>query len=136
MKDYKFDATVRYTKSHEWARMDKGEVVCGVSDTAQDLLSDVVFVDLPEVGASFNKGDVFGTVESVKAAEDVYIPVSGKVVAVNADLGDSPESVNSDPFGKAWFIRVQPTNLQAEWAELMDVETYKKHVAAEAESHG
>lgn len=127
MKEYTYDQNARYAKTHEWARWDGDEVVSGISDVAQDLLSDVVFVDLPAVGATFQQGDVYGTVESVKAAEDVYMPLSGTIVAVNEALADNAEWVNQDPYGKAWFIRIKPSNAAAEMANLMDAAAYKAY---------
>lgn len=120
-----FDADARYLESHEWARKDGDLIVCGVSDYAQDSLGDIVFVELPEVGTTLNKGAAFGVVESVKAASDVYMPVSGEVVETNGDLEDSPETVNSDPFGTGWLIKVKASN-SAELEELLSVDDYKK----------
>ncbi len=104
---YKFDAQARYARSHEWVRVTGDTAIIGVSDYAQHLLSDVVYVELPEVGDSLTQGDSFATVESVKAAEDAFAPVSGEVIEVNADLEASPEWVNSDPYGKAWLVKVR-----------------------------
>ncbi len=132
---YKFDPKARYAKSHEWARLEGDIAVIGVSDYAQHLLSDVVYVELPEMGDSLTKGDSMGTVESVKAAEDAYAPLSGEVVEVNAALEGSPEWVNEDPYGKAWLVRVTPSD-PAEWDDLMDVATYEKYVAEEEEKGG
>jgi glycine cleavage system H protein len=95
----KFDPNVKYHEEHEWVRLEGDEAVIGVSDYAQEQLSDVVYVELPEVGDSFDKGDVFAVIESVKAASDVYMPMGGEIVEINEDLEDSPELVNSDPFG-------------------------------------
>lgn len=124
-----FDANARYADSHEWARREGDLIVCGISDYAQDSLSDVVYVELPEVGATFGKGDIFGVVESVKAASDLYMPISGEIVEVNEALIDAPEMVNSDPFGEGWMIKVQPSN-PGEWSGLMNVETYRAAVGA------
>jgi glycine cleavage system H protein len=109
--------------------------VIGVSDYAQHLLSDVVYVELPEVGDTLTKGESLGTVESVKAAEDAYAPVSGEVVEVNAELEDNPEWVNEHPYGKAWLVKVTPSDL-GELNDLMDVATYEKYVAEEEEKGG
>ncbi|MBL7183549.1 MAG: glycine cleavage system protein GcvH [Anaerolineae bacterium] len=100
-----------YTKTDEWVRIQGNEATCGISDHAQTELSDIVFVDLPEVGNHFAQGDPFGVVESVLAASDVYAPLSGRVVAVNEKLYDSPERVNEDPYGKGWLIRITPDDL-------------------------
>ena len=109
--------------------------VIGVSDYAQHLLSDVVYVDLPEVGDTVTKGESLGTVESVKAAEDAYAPISGEVVEVNTELEDNPEWVNEDPYGKAWLIKVTPSDL-GELDDLMDVAAYEEYVAEEEEKGG
>ena len=100
----KIDQNARYLDSHEWARKDGDVITIGISDHAQDSLSDIVFVEFPDVGDSFEKGDVFGVVESVKAASDLMIPMSGEVVEINEDLEDTPEVVNSDPYGEGWMI--------------------------------
>jgi glycine cleavage system H protein len=99
---------LKYTKEHEWVRFKDGEAAVGITDFAQRQLGDIVFVDLPEIGRQLKQGDVFGTVESVKAVSELYSPVSGEVVAVNADLGSRPESVNSAPH-EAWMIRLRPS---------------------------
>jgi glycine cleavage system H protein len=102
-------AELRYTKSHEWVRTESdGTVTVGITDHAQELLGDLVFVETPEVGASLEAGGACAVVESVKAASDVYAPVGGEVVAVNEQLADSPELVNSDPYGEGWLFRVKP----------------------------
>ncbi len=132
---YKFDSKARYAKSHEWARIEGKIAVIGISDYAQHLLSDIVYVELPEVGDTVTAGESLGTVESVKAAEDAYAPISGEVVEVNSALENNPEWVNEDPFGKAWLIKVAPTDL-AELDGLMDVTAYEKYVAEEEEKGG
>jgi glycine cleavage system H protein len=100
---------LRYARSHEWARVeDDGTVTVGISDHAQEALGDVVFVELPEEGAELAAGDEAGTVESVKAASDIYAPVAGTVIAMNSQLEDAPETVNSDPYHDGWFFRLQP----------------------------
>ncbi len=129
---YKVDANARYAESHEWVRMEGKTAVIGISDYAQHLLSDIVYVELPDVGDTLTKGESFATVESVKAAEDAYAPISGEVVAVNADLEANPEWINEDPFGKAWLVKVAPTNA-AEAGGLMDAKAYEAHVLAEEE---
>lgn len=127
MSHYKLDAAARYAKSHEWVRVEDGLAVVGISDAAQDMLSDVVYVELPQEGATVTAGTQAAVVESVKAAEEVLAPVSGKVVAVNTALADQPEIVNSDPYG-AWFFKVEPSSLDADLAALMDSEAYDKFV--------
>lgn len=120
----KFDDSVKYQESHEWARVDGDVVVVGISDYAQDELGDVVFVELPEVGATMKKGDAFGVVESVKAASDIYMPAAGKIAEVNDALKDTPEKVNEDPFGDGWIIKIKATEL-SELDSLMDADAYK-----------
>ena len=129
---YKFDPEAKYAKSHEWARMEGPIAVVGISDYAQHLLSDVVYVELPEVGDTLIQGESMGTVESVKAAEDAYAPLSGEVVEVNADLESNPEWVNEDPYGKAWMAKVAPSKID-ELDSLMNVATYEKFVQEEEE---
>ena len=124
------DTGVRYQETHEWARKEGDEIVVGITDYAQSTLSDIVYVELPEVGDTFDKGDQFGVVESVKAAADVYLPMSGKVVAVNTALEDAPEVVNEDAFGEGWMLRISPTNA-AQWDELLDATAYQKVVEEE-----
>ena len=126
----KIDTEARYLRTHEWARKDDGEIVIGISDYAQSTLSDIVYVELPEVGDEVTQGEQFGVVESVKAAADVYSPVSGEVVAINEALEEAPETVNEDPFGKGWLIRIKPGK-PAEWDELLDAEAYKQVIEAE-----
>lgn len=126
---FTYDPNARYAESHEWARREDDLVVVGISDYAQDSLSDVVFVDLPAVGAKVSAGKQAAVVESVKAAEDVYSPISGEVVAVNESLGDRPEQVNSDPYS-AWFFKVRPSDL-SELDSLMDAAAYESHVASQ-----
>lgn len=129
---YKFDPNARYAKTHEWARREGDLIVIGVSDYAQHLLSDVVYVELPEVGDTVTRGESMGTVESVKAAEDAYAPISGEVVEVNSDLASNPEWVNEDPYGKAWMVKVAPSD-PSEWDNLMDAAAYEKFVQEEEE---
>ncbi len=114
---------VRYAEDHEWARLEGKNYKVGVSDYAQDQLGEIVFVELPEVGAEFNKGDEFGTLESVKAVAELYIPISGEIVSINEELADAPELVNADPYGKAWMIEVKPAD-PTEYKELKDKEAY------------
>ncbi len=122
----KFDDSVRYAKSHEWARADGDEVTVGISDYAQDSLGDVVFVELPEIGARFSTGTAFGVVESVKAASDIYAPVDGEVVAVNDALNDSPAAVNEDAFGDGWLIKLKLSDA-SQLDDLMSVADYKTY---------
>lgn len=126
----KLDPKARYAKSHEWARQEGDEFVCGITDHAQESLSDVVYVELPEVGDTFAKGDTFGVVESVKAASDVYLPLGGEITAVNETLEDTPELVNQDPYGAGWMIRFRPSDPD-EFDGLMDGSAYEAFVAEE-----
>jgi glycine cleavage system H protein len=133
MSDYKFDKDAKYATTHEWMRLEKdGGATIGISDAAQDMLSDVVYVDLPEVGREVKAGEAVAVVESVKAAEDVLAPISGTVIAVNDDLVDAPEQVNEKPY-ESWFFKVQPApGLDAELANLMDAAVYAEFVAKNA----
>jgi glycine cleavage system H protein len=119
---------LKYTKEDEWIRVDGDEATVGITDYAQDSLSDIVYLELPDVGDSFAMGDTFGVVESVKAAADLYMPLSGEVTAVNESLIDAPETVNSDPYGEAWLIRFkisEPSQLD----DLMDAAAYTEYLA-------
>ena len=125
---YRFDKDVRYAKTHEWVRMEDDIAIIGISDTAQDLLSDVVFVELPDVGEEVTAGDAVAVVESVKAAEDVNAPVSGVVIEINQELEETPELVNDDPYG-SWFLKVKPSSsIKNELARLMDADAYSEFV--------
>lgn len=115
-----------YTKDDEWLRVEGDEATVGISDYAQNALSDIVFVELPSTGESLNAGETFGVVESVKAAADLYAPVSGEVTAVNDDLPDQPELVNSDPYGAAWMIRIRMSD-KGELDNLMDATAYRAY---------
>jgi glycine cleavage system H protein len=120
---------LRYTQDHEWLRQDGETVAVGITDYAQHQLGDIVFVELPAIGTKVKQGQSFGTVESVKAVSDLFAPVSGEVMAINEALKDGPEKVNSDPYGEAWMIKLQPANT-AEIDKLMTPELYEKHVAS------
>lgn len=121
----KLDPQAKYQESHEWARQEGALIVCGITDHAQDSLSDVVYVELPAVGRTLKQGEVFGVVESVKAASDLYMPMSGEIVEVNTALADTPETVNTDPYGGGWMIKFKPTN-PAEWDSLLSAPDYEK----------
>lgn len=124
-------AELKYASSHEWARLEEdGTVTVGISDHAQNALGDVVFVELPELGAALAAGDEAGVVESVKAASDIYAPVGGEVVAINDALEDAPETVNSDPYNDGWFFRVKVED-SAELNNLLSSEDYDAHCAEE-----
>ena len=122
-----FPAELKYTKDHEWMVMEGDIAVIGISDFAQDALGDVVFINLPEVGDTVTAGESFGDVESVKAVSDVNSPVTGVIVAVNEDLADSPENLNSDPYG-SWIIKVEQIS---ETEELLDAAAYEAFCAEE-----
>jgi glycine cleavage system H protein len=125
-------ASLKFLKSHEWARTESdGTVTIGISDHAQNALGDLVFVDVPEVGKTLKSGEACAVVESVKAASDVYSPVSGEVVANNDALSATPELINTDPYGAGWIARIRPSNA-AEIAQLLDAAAYDQVVAAEA----
>ena len=121
---------LRYTDEHEWARQDGDLIVIGITDHAQAQLGDVVFLELPEVGSTLEKGKALGVVESVKAVSDLYAPLTGEVVEINDSLIDSPEGVNSDPYGEAWMIKIRPED-PAAWSTLMDATAYAELLKAE-----
>jgi glycine cleavage system H protein len=123
----KIPAQLKYTKEHEWAQLEGNVATIGVTHHAQDALGEVVFVELPAEGRELKKGDTFGVVESIKAVSDLYSPLTGKVVAVNKPLTDEPGTVNSDPYGKAWMIKIELTN-SAETADLLTSGDYTKLV--------
>jgi glycine cleavage system H protein len=122
---FKTPAELQYTKSHEWIRIEGDSATVGISDYAQDSLGDVVYVELPEVGASYEAGAPFGAVESVKAASDLYLPVGGEVIEVNMPLLDRPDLLNNDPYGDGWLIRIK---LAQGVGALMSAEAYEKYV--------
>ena len=119
---------LQYTKSHEWVRIEGDTATIGITDHAQDELGDVVFVELPEEGATFDAGESFGTVESVKAVSDLYTPVGGDVVEVNSALEDAPENINEDPYGEGWIVKLRTTD----GADLLSPEEYEQVVAEES----
>lgn|SRR3989338_1971938 len=118
---------MKFTKEHEWAKVDGNLVVVGISDYAQNALGDVVSLELPSVGKKFKKGDSFAMVDSMKASSDVYAPVSGEIVEVNNQLADNPQWVNESPYEKAWFVKIKPDTLD-ELNGLMDEGAYKKYL--------
>ena len=124
-------ANLRYMKSHEWARLENdGTITIGISDHAQQALGDLVFVEAPEAGRQVSAGEACAVVEAVKAASDVYSPVTGEVVAGNAELGGQPELINSDPYGAGWIMRIRP-NDKAQFASMLDAKAYEAALAAE-----
>ena len=127
-----FPNDLKYSRSHEWVRVEGSEAVVGLTDYAQEELGDIVYIELPEEGGQVEKETAFGVVESVKATEDLFSPVSGKVVEVNSPLDDSPETVNEDPYGDGWLIRLEMTDPD-ELKDLMNAEQYQVYVEAESE---
>lgn len=127
-----FPTDLRYLETHEWARLEDGIVVVGISDHAQDALGDVVYVELPEVDAAIGAGDEVAVVESVKAASDIYAPVAGVIVAVNEALEDAPELVNEAPYGDGWFFKIQPEDA-SELENLLSAADYQ--TVCENEDH-
>ncbi len=117
---------LHYAKSDEWVRIDGDIATIGISDYAQDALNDIVYVELPNIGDTLKKGDSFGSVESVKAASDLYTSVGGTVTEANADLEDSPELINSDPYGKGWIVKIKLASAP-DLSDLMDATAYTKY---------
>jgi len=126
----KIDSQARYRPSHEFARKDGNVFVVGISDHAQDSLGDIVYVELPEVGKSIKQGETFGVVESVKAASDLYMPLSGKIVAVNEALQGDPALVNRECYGGGWMVKIE-ASAPSEWEGLMDAATYEREAGKE-----
>jgi glycine cleavage system H protein len=119
---------LKFTKDHEWLVQDNDiSFVVGITDHAQDSLGDVTFVELPEIGTSFSRGEVFGVVESVKAASDLYMPVGGEILEVNEELGDSPEKLNESPYGDGWIIKIK-SNASEELSSLLTADQYKEEI--------
>jgi glycine cleavage system H protein len=122
---------LKYASTHEWARLEEdGSVTVGITDHAQNALGDVVFVELPDVGSDLTQGQEAGVVESVKAASDVYAPISGRVIAINDALEDAPETINGDPYHEGWFYRLEPSDV-AELDDLLSAEAYQEQVENE-----
>jgi glycine cleavage system H protein len=120
-----------YTESHEWAKVDGNKATVGITDYAQHELGDIVYIELPEVGREVKKGEVFGSVESVKAVSDLYSPLSGKVIEVNDELSSHPEFINQDPYGKGWIIKIEIKD-EKERNKLMNAESYELFVKEES----
>ncbi len=125
----KIPDNLKYTRDHEWIRMDGSLAVAGITDYAQGELGDIVFVEIETAGETLGKGEVFGTVEAVKTVSDVFMPVSGEVVEVNAALSDDPEQVNKDPYGNGWMIKIKPSDV-SEMDELLSPDDYRKMIEA------
>jgi glycine cleavage system H protein len=128
MATLKTPADVKYTKNDEWVRIEGDTATIGISDFAQDALNDIVYLELPDVGAAIEQGKPFGVVESVKAASDLYMPIGGTVTEVNKPLVDDPETINTDPYGKGWMIKIKVSNA-AEADSLMDSAAYEAFCA-------
>lgn len=124
-----FPADLKYSKEHEWVRVEGNTGVIGISDFAQKELGDIVFVEIETVGDNIEKDAMFGTVEAVKTVSDLFLPVAGKIIEKNASLNDAPEVVNTDPYGKGWMVKIEFSD-SSQLASLMDAEAYKKHVGA------
>jgi glycine cleavage system H protein len=124
--------SLKYTEEHEWAKVEGDTALVGITDYAQNRLGDVVFVELPEIGTQVKKGEAFGAVESVKAASDIYTPLSGEVVEINGALEDHPELLNQSPYEKGWIIRIRISDT-GETDGLMSSDQYTEHVAKEEE---
>ena len=120
-----FPAELKYTKDHEWIRVEGDEAVIGITDFAQHELGDIVYVEIETVGKDLNAHEVFGTVEAVKTVSDLYLPVAGTITEVNPALNSNPELVNTDPYGEGWMVRMKPANVQ-EIEDLMDAAAYEK----------
>ncbi len=120
--------TLKFTKTHEWIKSDSAEMVMGITDHAQQLLGDMVFVDLPQVGSEITAGEEIGVVESVKAASDFYAPISGVITAVNQQVNDDPALVNNDPYGAGWLVKIKASNSE-EVNSLLNDEQYQKEIA-------
>ena len=118
-----------YTKDHEWLSQDSNECTIGITDHAQDSRGDVTFVEMPQAGTQFSKGEVFGVIESVKAASDLYMPVSGVISKVNDSLNDSPEMVNLHPYDDGWIVKIEPSN-QDEFNDLLAHTDYEKEIGS------
>ena len=122
-----FPDDLKYTRDHEWCRINGNRAIVGITDHAQDALGDIVYLELPDVGDAVKKGETFGVVESTKAVSELFAPVSGKVVEVNDPLSDAPETVNEDPYEEGWMIVIEPSDPK-ELESLMDAKTYRAFV--------
>ena len=123
-----FPDNLRYTKDHEWIRIEGDEAIIGITDFAQHELGDIVYVEIETIGQELNSGDVFGTVEAVKTVSDLYLPVNGTVTEVNPKLNSNPELVNNDPYGEGWMAKIKASNA-ADIDSLLDAEAYQKLVS-------
>lgn len=126
----KLDNNARYSKSHEWVRLEGDLVIYGITDHAQDQLSDLVYIELPDIGDKFDRGDIIGVIESVKADSDLYLPMGGVITATNDSLQDSPEVINTDPYGEGWIAKIKPEDPD-EWEDLLTPGAYAQLVEEE-----
>lgn len=124
-----FPGDLKYSKEHEWVRMDGDTAIIGITDHAQDELGDVVYVELPDVGRELKQDETFGVVESVKAVSDVYTPLGGEITEVNDQLGDAPELINESPYENGWIIKLKPSDL-SEMDSLMDAAAYQEFIGS------
>ena len=128
-EEYEIPEGLYYTEDHEWLKvLEDGTVLVGITDYAQKSLHEVVYIELPNVGDKMKQKEVFGSVESVKAVSDLYSPVSGAVEEINEELADSPEFINSDPYGKGWIVKIAPKNFDEETENLLNTEQYREHL--------
>lgn len=124
MPEYQIPSDIKYTKDHEWVRLEGKTAVVGITDYAQNELSDIVYLELPELGTTVKQGDTLGTIEAVKTVADLYSPLSGKVTEVNDALSDDPSIVNRDPYGEGWMVKLELTD-PGEWDKLLSSEEYR-----------
>ena len=129
-----YPADYRYTKDHEWIKVEGSAGTIGITDYAQSELGDVVFAELPKVGATMKAGESFGTIESVKAVSEIFTPVSGEITEINSKLVDTPEIINKDPHGSAWLVKIRLSDPK-ELLALMDAAAYETYIAAQAKEH-
>lgn len=122
-----FPAGLKYTKDHEWAKIDEAYVTVGITDYAQDKLGDIVFVEFEEQGTQLKQGDKFGTVESVKSVSDLFAPFGGKIIEINKELLEHPEIINKEPFGRGWMIKISASPADSELSNLLDTDAYEKY---------
>ncbi|MFY7828220.1 MAG: glycine cleavage system protein GcvH [Flectobacillus sp.] len=120
-----FPEELRYTREHEWIKVDGDVAIVGITDFAQSELGDIVYVEIETLGQTLAEGDIFGTVEAVKTVSDLFLPIAGEIVEVNETVTDSPEIINSDAYGEGWLVKIKPSNI-AEVEGLMDFDTYKR----------
>ena len=124
----KLPTNIKFTEEHEWVKIEGDIATIGITDFAQQQLGDIVFVEIETEGETLSKGEVFGTVEAVKTVSDLFMPLSGEVIEVNEELNSSPETVNKDPYGKGWMIKVKMTNM-SEKDDLLSEDEYKAHIS-------